>query len=308
MRFCCSEPKHYIAKAKTKQKVKATYKRVEALTKQMSKAVSIDLAKGITTFKKKIKPQMIRDAFESKNYSEIMNTVPWDDFNDHMEPFHNSLASAALKATSLTIPSIPAPKNSALRYDMKNPSLNRYVHNRSGELIVNIKQESQAHVQAIIERSFTQAMTPDRVADEIRSSIGLLPRQEQALRNYKTSLREQGMNPDRISVLGDQYAERLLTSRCMTIARTETRRATNFGQLQVWNEGANLGYIDKTKAKKIWIVDGNPCELCEPMDGIGVPLDGVWTLDNGTVCDLPSDSHPNCLCGMELDFGDTEED
>ena len=174
MHFCCSKPKNYVEKAKTKQKVSATYRRVENLSRQMSRAVTTDLVNGIVSFKRKIKKKTLLDAYEIGDYNGMLEAVPWSEFEDHFEHFDRSLKTAAVKSGNLTIPTIPAPDNAKIRFDIKNPNLDRYVKRRTGNLIVDIKQQSLDHVRATIERSFNEALTPDRIADEIRSSIGLL--------------------------------------------------------------------------------------------------------------------------------------
>jgi hypothetical protein len=96
----------------------------------------------------------------------------------------------------------------------------------------------------------------------------------------------------------------------MMIARTETKNAINRGALAVWKAGRDQGLIDETATKE-WVVDGDPCEICEPMDGVQVPLDESWTIEllNGQEMqvEIPSQAHPHCYCGMELHFGKDEE-
>ncbi len=74
------------------------------------------------------------------------------------------------------------------------------------------------------------------------------------------------------------------------------------GQLEVWRAGQNEGLITH-KAKKVWVIDGRPCDDCIEMDGEAVGLNDYWVMPSGKHVEIPTDSHPNCECGQSLDFG-----
>lgn len=169
-------------------------------------------------------------------------------------------------------------------------------------MVVNIQADTQNIIQNAVARSFSNALTPRDVASSIRNSIGLFPGQQTALMNYRQGLKESGMKPDRVDAFSSKYEDRLLDYRAKMIARTETRQATNQGQLFIWQDAQNQDLIAPT-AKKVWVVDGAPCEICEPMDGVAIGLAESWTLPNGDIADIPTDAHPHCFCGMELEFG-----
>lgn len=301
MDFCVHVQK--IQKARTKRKVTRTYNRTLALGKQMANVVRVDLRKGITTFKKKINPDALLDAYKSGSYGHLLKEIPWDTLHEHIAPVSKGIGDTFDKAAKISLLSLPRNIKTHLRYDTSNPALKRFVNTRTGELIVNVQKDTQKIVQQAVMRSFSEALKPRQVANLIKDSIGLYPKQEQALFNYSSSMYAAGkLSDEKIEDLTGDYADRLLDSRAMTIARTETRNAANQGQLSVWKEASNQDLVP-ANAQKVWIVDGNPCEICEPMDGIGVPIDGFWVLNDGSVADIPSDAHPNCYCGMELDFG-----
>lgn len=304
--FCCGD-KHLIQKAKTRRKVKPTYNKLAKLSDMMGNAVSVHLLKGIKSFRKDIDKNELAAALK-KGPAYLMREIPWEKFPVKIGPAIDGIVDAQNKAIKFSTEALPPNVNAGLRMDMSSPYYHDFVNTRIGELIQNVTADTQGIVQDAVAQSMNNALTPREVADKIVDSIGLNDRQANALDNYETSLRDQGYPETQISDMVDEYNDRLLSSRAMTIARTETRAATNNGQLLVWQEAASQGLIDKAKAMKVWIVDGNPCPVCEPMDGIAVPLDGFWTLNTGETVDLPNQAHPNCYCGMELDFGDTGGD
>lgn len=306
---CCDH--HIIQKAKTKRKVSRTYKKLEKMSRIIAPRASMDFVRGIQKFKKKIKESELASAFEKQDYSKVIEVIPWNDLHDDLNPFKKQVADSFIGASRLVIPSIPAPENRELRFDMNNPRLVNFINQRTGVRIQEVNADTHFAVRSAVMRSFNEAKTPLEVANEIKTSIGLDERRAGALIKYKANLMDQGLKESRVTDLADAYEARLLQSRAMGIARSEVRNAVNNGQLSVWKEGANQGLFDKQKARKAWVIDGNPCEICEPMDGEEVELDGFWTLDDGTMCYVPNDAHPNCECGMELVFdgnNESEED
>ena len=302
--FICTEPHfHRVRKARSKQKVSHTYRRQSALAKQMGRAVQLDLVKGFTRFKKRVSADAMMEAWKSGKYETVITHIPWENLHDELEQSFKGLRKTYAQSSELSLKALPSPVKKTLRFDFENPRISRWLSKRTGELVVGIRNNTQEIIQSAVQRSFTHAETPRQVADQIKGSIGLDPRREQALRNLTEGLKAKGVSPEKVASETAAYEERLLNSRAMTIARTEVRMANNQGQLAVWNEGQNQGLLPP-ECKKVWIVDGNPCEICEPMDGIAVGLNDFWTLNTGDSVSIPTESHPNCFCGMELSFGD----
>jgi hypothetical protein len=275
----------------------------------MQKSVSVDLVHGIKTFRKRVHPEELRSAWETRNYSNVMKTIPWQYFPQDIEKMIGGLHKSVQGGGQTTIEMLPAPIQKSLRWDMKNPVIKNYLNEVTGRLVVNIQEETMKNIQQAVMRSYTNAAGTRDIASEIKGSIGLHPRYEAAVRNYENGLADSGLAPDEIQDKVEAYSDRLLDSRAQTIAKTEVRQASNYGQLTVWQAGQQQGLIKK-EAQKIWVTCREcicktpcPCEICEPMDGEPADIHGFWKLDDGTVCEVPSDAHPNCNCGMTIDIG-----
>jgi SPP1 gp7 family putative phage head morphogenesis protein len=89
-------------------------------------------------------------------------------------------------------------------------------------------------------------------------------------------------------------------ARAETIARTETMRASNQGQQELWAQAEDAGLLTG-KEEQEWIVtpDDRLCPICEPMDGVTAPMGGSFRLNTGEVVDGPP-AHPNCRCTIAL--------
>lgn len=286
-----------------KSKVKGAHraKRVDALARRMQSAVSIDLVSGINTFKKRISREALMDAWERGDYEGLGKHIPWEDLHKDLNKFGSGMGKALWAASIAGLEHLPAPAKE-MRWDMGNPKMRGFVDKRVGNLVQGITNDSKAHLREVVARSFTHRMAPKEVADEIKNSIGLGDRYKNALRNFEREQLRKFPQPSLMSWRVKQveaYSDRLLDARALTIARTEIRQATNYGQRAVWQEAASQGFIDKNIAKRIWVVDGAPCEICEPMDEAETTLDEPYTTDgNGNPVEPmePGDVHPNCEC------------
>lgn len=295
---------HKASKKKSRlRKATTTYKKLEDLAKKMSPAVKISLSNGITAFKKRIPKDAVLNAFATGDFLAALHLIPWAKLPEDLAGVVEPLGLVVDKTAAIQIAKLPPNINKNLRFDTENPQVLSYLTRRTGNLITSIEDDARDNVRAIIASSFKQAQTPRQLAERIKGSIGILPAHEQALANYRAGLEETDKSAKEIEKLGDAYEDRLLDYRTNTIARTETWAAINNGQLAVWREGVNQGYIEKSTATKEWIVDGNPCEICEALDGTQVLLDDFFMVDGESVDGPPG--HPNCFCGLELHFGET---
>ena len=157
-------------------------------------------------------------------------------------------------------------------------------------------------IRAIIERGFTEGLTPQQMGMEIRQIVGLTSRQAQAVLNFKGSLIANGVEGDLLTARVEKYAAAQLRYRGTMIARTETLTASNAGQRETWLQAREKGLLPSSQ-KRGWVLtpDGRLCTvLCEPMDGAEVGLDEPWTLSDGRSVMIPQQAHPDCRCAQAL--------
>lgn len=301
MRFVAHEPKGIVMKARTKVRVSPTYTRVLALSKQMSGPIKVNLIKGVKTWRKRISQDALFNAWKKKNYSGLERVIPWNTVEPDLDDAISHVGKTVSASSAFSINALPAPMKKELRWDTANPTIDKYMDSRSAEMVKYISESSREVIRSAVRNTYDNAWTPRDVADAIRDNIGLLPQHARAVDRYRASLISDGMDKLKVKDLTSAYADRLLDHRAMMIGRTEARLASNYGQIAVWREAMDQDLMPQT-AMKVWIVDGNPCDVCEPMDGVAVPMDDEWELNNGDTVDIPNESHPNCYCGMEVEY------
>jgi hypothetical protein len=310
--FVTHKPWSLVAKAaKTKKRPNwsrtRSPKRLEALSRRMEKAVTIDLVKGIKTFRSKIPdPEKIYEAWMKGNYSAIDREIEWEKFPGEIAPASEKTFEAMMASADIAMQALPPPIKSRYRFDYKNPGIERIWRKRTGEWMVDpLVKGGRESIQDIVYTQFTQGLNPRDLVGEIKNYIGLYPRLARAHTNYVLSLKQTDMAPERIDELSENYYDKLLTYRANMIARTETNFMLNRGQLEVWQQGQENGIIP-LGATKVWVVDGNPCEDCQEMDGEAVGLAESWVTPDGDVVEVPTEIHPHCACMMTIEYGDIE--
>ena len=74
------------------------------------------------------------------------------------------------------------------------------------------------------------------------------------------------------------------------IAKTESANA--------WRRGVIETAKESGAESKTWNVEGDPCEICQGLDGETVPIDDVFsTGDSGE-----DGAHPNCKCDISTNY------
>ena len=282
-------------------------KRAEALSNAMSDAVGTDLIHGIKTFRKKIpNKEELYESYLDGGWDGMYREIPFHEMDEDLSGTAKKWMGFLGGVSSLGMESLPPQIHKELRYNYENPHIQNVFDRRAGKLIVDIKSDTRASINAITHRQFTNALSPLDMAGEIKNSIGLYPRLSQAHANYVIGLKSKDLPDKKVQELSDAYYDKLLNYRAMTIARSESQFMLNHGQLEVWKEAHRSGLIPK-ESTKVWEVDGNPCEDCDEMDGEEVGINDVWIMGDGTACDVPSDSHPNCQCVMTINMNGEEE-
>ena len=195
-----------------------------------------------------------------------------------------------------------------LRFDLTNPRAVEFAQTRTATLVTNVLEDTKAVIREIIGRGFTEGRTTRQMAKEIRQVVGLTPRYATAVENLRAKLEAKGLDADTIDAKAEKYSAKLLRLRSQTIARTETIRASNAGQQELWQQAGDDGLIDVETARQDWIVtpDDRLCPVCEAIPGMnenGVPLGGEFQTPDGPMTEPPA--HPNCRCALALIPGTT---
>jgi hypothetical protein len=133
---------------------------------------------------------------------------------------------------------------------------------------------------------------------------GVMERRLRDFRYDKTMIKamESGkpIPPEKIDKMVAAYRRKYLRFRSMTIARTESLRATNYGVQDAWRQAIEGQKVCEGLVRRKWKVgaDERLCSVCAPIPGLnpakGVKFGESFATPNGPTFLPPI--HPNCRC------------
>lgn len=255
----------------------------------------------------------------------------------------SSVSQAAL-AAGIDAAAAPALGSASFGFGVTNPQTVSFLRNYEFGLIRDLTMDARASVAAAIQHGVEAGINPIDTARDVRDYLGLTPRQTQAVLNYRDALvdgdssaldralrdkrfdpsveralRGDGdLSPDKIDRMVQRYQERYLRYRSETIARTESMRAVNRGNLEAWRQAANDGVVAADQIVRFWVHSHDEkvrdSHLAIPdMNPDGVGLDEPFDSPLGPImypCDPnaePSNTI-NCRCTQIIRFLPTGED
>jgi SPP1 gp7 family putative phage head morphogenesis protein len=156
----------------------------------------------------------------------------------------------------------PAIKGKPFKFDATSPDALAWAKAHAGETIDDMNASTVEDIRNLVADAFEQQFDVDELADKIADLIG-----------------------------DDERAE--------MVARTESMRAANEGQMQAWDQATEAGVLTGDE-KKEWIVtpDDRLCPICEPLDGEQTGLDDTFKVDGDEIDGPPA--HPRCRCTIAL--------
>jgi len=248
----------------------------------------------------------------------------------------NDLSIAAFGiGAAVALKNLPLELQTALIFDSLNDRAIRFMRSEGAKMVQEITDATKAGVRATIARSLADNVPPARQIYEIRQLVGLTGTQAQAVMNFRRQLEtrqtlgltapgdrrlsavEQAMvnrhmktgylTDAQIDALVDRYYVSLVNKRALDIARTESLNAVNNGQLEMWMQARDAGYLDDDVDRMFWLTAGDarvrPTHTPIPaLNPNGVKIGGYFVTPHGLVTG-PGTRNPGfirCRCCLVL--------
>ncbi|MFN8533859.1 MAG: phage minor head protein [Dehalococcoidia bacterium] len=188
------------------------------------------------------------------------------------------------------------------RFAVLNPRAAGWAAGYSARLVRQIGDDQRSWLRSVLAGGYTGEHHPRVTAKVIRQQIGLTSAMAGWVENYRASLA--GLPPDTRDAAAALYADRLRRGRALTIARTETLHASNFGQHLAWNELIAARDVDAASARRVWIAkpeSGRTCPFCRALHGTVVGLNDLFVHPEKPARQaLVPPIHPRCRCSVAL--------
>jgi len=220
-------------------------------------------------------------------------------------------------------------------FDQFNARAVNHARRNELRLVRGLTEEQRTLIRQVVANGIARGTNPRAQAREFRDSIGLTPRQQASVENYRRVLENQGrqplkealnrerrdarsdrsvtraiadqvaLTPAHIDSMVERYAQRLLILRSETIARTEALRSVHEGANEMFQQVLQAGDIATNEVDRKWnnAGDSRVRDLhLEPLDGQVVGPDEPFIDANGNMLMYPGDQSArpettiNCRC------------
>lgn len=251
-----------------------------------------------------------------------------------LERMFAKLTTGGALVTATTMPERIRPA-----FNLVNPRAVASAKKHAGRLVREITDEQRQTVNRLVARGIREGIEPRKTAKLLAESIGLTRHQEGIVNRFREvhahGIRDRAVAGERLTakqrkrlrqlqsaaprterdldVLGAKYRARKLRERAMSIARTETIRASADGQQTAWDEAGKQGLIIRDETRQNWMYTQDSrtecaCKSIPPLNPGGVPLGKPFRMRDcrgGGGIKLvmrPGDPHPMCRCVLYVTF------
>lgn len=186
---------------------------------------------------------------------------------------------AAGKAAAEAMGEVPGLAGIHFSFGMTNPSTVAALRDYEFGLIAQLNATARASVKQAVIIGVTQGRNPLDTARAVRGAIGLTSTQTQAVANFRRALEQSPADaldralrdqrydptiaravrqqstiaPDKIDAMVQRYRARYLKYRSQVIARTESIRAVNKGNVDAWRQAIASGKVAADSVTKRWL-------------------------------------------------------
>lgn len=315
--------------------MRAEFVRLRNIANKIKPIMRQGLIGGLNSFRGSIDLREVVSLIESGAFNKIEQILPLDKLEQDLMKYSKSYEKAIdmsgksgqeffKRSVKQLIPDVPLNEFS---WSVENPRIQRFIQQRTAQLVVDVSKQTKGAIKFIIEEGFRRGYPPRDLAKMIKQNVGLTQNQVAQVMNYQnklesglkgqlTEFQKKGMNKkdlenlgnlrrSRVNELVQNYADRQLKWRSENIARTESFKAVNYGQVEIWQQAEDQGITERGKTRKEWVVtiDDRLCPICEPMDGLTAQMGEDFVTGDGTSISAPP-AHPSCRCHVALVFID----
>jgi SPP1 gp7 family putative phage head morphogenesis protein len=300
----------FIKKAKKNTKNIFTRAQLNAIKKIYNKhfkLFSTSLKDTFKNFSNEISKKKFIETLAAQGTEAGISELTQKKLIEKLNEVSDSAFTAAMTDTINKMGVIHTIKKPTINFNSSNSRVVQYIKNSVGNLIQNISTQTLTQVRNLFIDSMRIAKPVDELAMDLKNIVGLLPEQQQKYFELKeTSLKKleaQGVSRNealkQVETKLESFYNRQLDIRAKRIARTETSRIVNEGQMEIYRQMSEAGIIDIREAKKQWVIfEDTACSICEPLDGTIVGFNDFFETQNGAVSTPPL--HPNCNCTVIL--------
>jgi hypothetical protein len=202
-------------------------------------------------------------------------------------------------------------------FDQTNVGAVNAMNENKLRLIRGFSEDQRATTRNVLARAIGEGTNPIEAARSLRNSIGLTPRQAQAVANYRRALEtldrdalqrllrdkrfdrtvaaaiadNKPLTRAQVDKLVERYSERMLKHRAEVIARTEALRSVHQGAEEMYRQAIASGDLRPDMLSREWNTarDERVRESHSAMHGQVQPFGSPFVSGNGNLLNYPGD-------------------
>ncbi len=205
-------------------------------------------------------------------------------------PAETALLEALIAAVSSNV-ALPESVTFGVEFNEVNQRIIRWAKANVAKNIQGVSPANIAVIRDTIVQSLEAGVGPRVTAAHIQDLIGLTPGHEKAVNRLYFKSLEDGVTETQARKVAARKAKQLIRWRAEMIARTETIRAANEGQMLVWETARDMDLIPQG-TKTIWLATGDDrtCPICAVLDGQTVAISERYVINRQAISFVRSGS------------------
>lgn len=306
------------------------YRSIRRIAARFEPTIERAMMRALDRLRARIDAGLLRDAIASGDPVSIRKAIFADEFGLLLTQtgVEGGLVAATQAAGRGAAELVSRATGLEFAFRDVDPAAVLFARTRVAELVVAVTEDVKEGIRIVTALGERIGLTVDQQARAIRELVGLPPPWVEAPTRLGQEIRDGRPNLDRrlsavdkqrirkrvregtadeafIAEIEERYAHSLRTLRARTIARTETARASSFGQRTAWRQAQEENVLPRT-ARRVWIVTPDDRlrythAQVPGMNPEGVEIDGgVYDTPLGPSSGPPLE--PNCRCSEGLIF------
>jgi len=252
----------------------------------MDPKIAAAFIQAIETIRVRVPAEKIAQLLERRDYTSLENAFAGHFTSTEWQPYGKAIEQAVLAGVKVTSETQGVINGAQEDFEIRvglNPRLAQFAQTMTSTRIREIDQTTRDTIRQVIQSGTTAGDDPFAIARRIRGSIGLTQRQEAAVNNYERMLRaldptalerklrdrrsdptvaraianDKALTDAQIRSLVDRYRDRYVKYRANVIGRTESIRAVQGAQWELFQDMINKGQIDARQVRRTWIHTGD---------------------------------------------------
>ena len=252
----------------------------------MDPKIAAAFIQAIETIRLRIPAEQVALLLERRDYTTLENVFSSQFTSTEWQAYGQAIEQAVIAGTKATSETQGIVNGAQEDFEIRvglNPRLEQFAVTMTSTRIREIDQTTRDTIRQVIQSGTTAGDDPFAIARRIRGSIGLTQRQEAAVNNYERMLRaldpealarqlrdrrsdptvaraisnDKPLTDAQIRSLVDRYRDRYIKYRANVIGRTESIRAVQGAQWELFQDMINKGQIDARQVRRTWIHTGD---------------------------------------------------